>query len=316
MLSSKECMNSLEPFYGHANKKSEVVDAMYVSHLHTWFDTCCWKMSAAELSESKQMSIICQKLQGPILASYILASKSASQKPQTLLDLKQSLSALFADSSVKFTDQAITMQFNSQTLVSDIKTFETYVMHSSLATSVNQNEFLYSTLRAKLHAARPNLLLHASSEHGLSLDPKSDFSQYVQQALTIAHRVQAASDRPQATPKRPSRPPGPNQSQNKAPRSSSGPSRRPAPAVSPEHAREFKSMAQWDDARILQRFGRCRHCAWEIRDNKHARDHTCDPEKRESRVYAIKNSLAFGKDPNLPRPAIKRGPPKVAFSSG
>ena len=49
-------MSTLEPFFGNADKKAEVVDAMHITHLHSWFEACKWKMSAAQLSESHQVS--------------------------------------------------------------------------------------------------------------------------------------------------------------------------------------------------------------------------------------------------------------------
>lgn len=297
LLSSKECMANLEPFYGHANKKSEVVDAMFVTQLHSWFDMCCWKMHAAQLAEAQQMSIICQKLQGPVLTAYMLASKSTTRMPNTLLELKQALSALFAESSVHFTDKAISMQFTPHTLVADIKTFETFVMHSSLAASVNQNEFLYSSLRSKLNAAKPNILLKASSEYGLSLDPKSDFDQYVQQALTIAHRVQAANGQPNAPPKRQPPTPAPTQTRPKAPRSAA--TRPEAKTRRTVQQQELVDKASWSDERLLSHFERCPRCAWEMKDGKHKNGHACDPERCEVRCQAIRSGLSDGRHPNL-----------------
>ena len=43
-----------------------------------------------------------------------------------------------------------------------------------------------------MNTAKPNILLHASTEHSLVLNPNSAFEQYVQQALHIAYRVQTA----------------------------------------------------------------------------------------------------------------------------
>ena len=46
-------MSTLEPFFGNADKNAEVVDAMPITHLHSWFEACKWKISAAQLSESQ-----------------------------------------------------------------------------------------------------------------------------------------------------------------------------------------------------------------------------------------------------------------------
>ena len=84
LLSTKDIMSALEPFYGHINKKSEVVDPMQIIDFHTWFATCKWKMNSACISEAQQVSVVCQKLQGPILSAYMLASQSQTQHPATL----------------------------------------------------------------------------------------------------------------------------------------------------------------------------------------------------------------------------------------
>jgi len=43
-------MSTLEPFPGNADKKDEVVDAMHITHLHSWFEAS-WKMPAAQLED-------------------------------------------------------------------------------------------------------------------------------------------------------------------------------------------------------------------------------------------------------------------------
>ena len=63
-------MSTLERFFGNADKKAEVVNAMHITRLYSWFEACKWKMSAAQLSESQQVSIICHNLQGPIVVTY------------------------------------------------------------------------------------------------------------------------------------------------------------------------------------------------------------------------------------------------------
>jgi len=73
-------------------------------------------MSAAQLSESQQVSIICHNLQGPILSAFMHASRTTGQ-PKSLAELLTSLSQLFAESSVKFTDKAVGMIFQPNNLV-------------------------------------------------------------------------------------------------------------------------------------------------------------------------------------------------------
>ena len=115
-----------------------------------------------------------------------------SGQPNILAELRTSLSQLFAESSVKFSDKALGIIFQPKKLVKDIRMFASFVEHSSLAASADHNEVLYATLRSKLNTACPNILVQANSEHGLVPSLNSNFGQYVQQALTIAHRMPAS----------------------------------------------------------------------------------------------------------------------------
>ena len=166
---------------------------MQIIDFHTWFSTCKWKMNSACISEAQQVSIVCKKLQGPFLSAYMLASQSQTRHPSNLDELQHALSVLFAESRVKFTNNSIDMQFSAKSLVTDIKNFQTYVLHSSMSDFVQHNEFLYALLRSKMNTAKPSILLHASTENSLVLDPKSTFEQYLQQALHIAYRVHTAA---------------------------------------------------------------------------------------------------------------------------
>ena len=107
------------------------------------------------------------------------ASQSQTQHPANLDELQHALSALFAESRVKVANKAIDMQFSAKSLVTDIKHFQTYVLYSSRSDSVQYNELLYALLRSQMNTAKPNILLHATTEHSLVLDPKSTFEQYV-----------------------------------------------------------------------------------------------------------------------------------------
>ena len=122
----------------------------------------------------------------------MLASKSQTQHPANLDELQHALSALFAESRVKFNNKAIDMQFSAKSLVTDIKNVKTYVLHSSMSDCV-QHEFLYVLLRSKMNTAKPNILLHGSTKHSLVLAPMSTFEQYVQQALHAAYCVQTTT---------------------------------------------------------------------------------------------------------------------------
>ena len=189
LLSSKDCKSTLEPFFSNADKNAEVVDAMHITHLHSWFEASKWKMSAAQLSESQQVSIICQKLQGPILSAFMHASRISGQ-PNTLAELRTALSQLFAESSVKFTDKALRMVFQPKNLVKDIRMFATFVEHSSLAASADHNEFFVCNIAFEAQHCMPEHLSAGQFRTWPSTESEFELWANVQQALTIAHRMQ------------------------------------------------------------------------------------------------------------------------------
>ena len=126
---------------------------MQIIDFHTWFATCKWEINNVCISEAQQVSVVCQKLQGPILSAYMMASQSQTWHHANLDELQHALSALFAKSRVKFTNKPIDMEFNAKSLVTDIKNFQTYVLHSSMSDSVHHNEFLYALQRSKMNSA-------------------------------------------------------------------------------------------------------------------------------------------------------------------
>ena len=213
VLTVKECMNAIEPFYGNTNKKADVVDAAELITFNAWFDAAQWKLDAACLSAREQVAVLCQRLQGPIHTAYMIKSRQ-SHEVFTVSEMKSQLQSLFAESAVQFTDKALDMKFSSWSLVADIQKFKTYVLNSSLGSTADHNEFLYSKLRSKMNAVRANILMHAASEFPLQLDPNAGFDEYVQQAIQSAHRVQANS----VSPKRGASPPLPKQPPSKRPK--------------------------------------------------------------------------------------------------
>ena len=279
ILTVKECMTSIDVFYGNSDKKADVVDASELIRFNAWFDAAQWKLSAACLSERQQVAVICQRLQGPMLAAYMLHIKHLDD-PACMSDLKVQLQALFADSAVQFTDKALEMKFSAKSLVADIKSFQTYIRNSSLASSVDQNEFVYTKLRQKMTAVRANILMHAASEYQLQLDHAASFDVYVQQALNIAHRVQASPKR-EASPLR------------QAP-----PDKRVKAAADKSPKSKFQRMADLTEADLLKQWFRCPKCGWVMEGGVHSKGHVCDPAALSGRVQGLRRDLRNNKNPN------------------
>lgn len=288
-LSVKECMTSIESFYGNANKKADVVDASEVIAFNHWFDAALWKLDVANLSTAQCISVLCQKLQGPMLTAYMHKSKQYSGHPDSIAVLKQRLQELFADSAVHYTDKAFDMKFTSKNLVSDIQMFKTYVQNSSFASTLDQNEFVYGKLRSKMTAARTNILMLAASEFQMHLDKTAPFEAYVDQAIQIAHRVQSSSPKREADG-----PPARGESSHKAAKTA----QTPKSAIKRTSDSKFVQWATLPDDEMLEKCGRCPKCAWVMRAGEHVRGHTCDPPQFQGRVDGIRHDLQKGKDPN------------------
>ena len=96
ILSMKECISAIESFYGNSSKKAEVVDASRLMSFN-WFEPERWKLDAARLSSRKQVSVICQKLQGAILLAFMTQVDNA-HGICSVTQLKSKLQGLFAES--------------------------------------------------------------------------------------------------------------------------------------------------------------------------------------------------------------------------
>ena len=140
----------------------------------------------------------------------------------------------------------------------------------------------------KLNTACPNILVQTNFEHGLVLSPNSNFEQYVQQAHTIAHIMQAnmplkpltAAVTPRATISKRSRP---------------GPADTP-PTNAPAH-RQPKGPS---DKQLLVTYLRCAECGWQVaKDETHSGGHVCDPQRLHGLDIKIRIQLGRGLHPNV-----------------
>lgn len=291
LLSVRDCMTNVEPFYGNANKKADLIDANELIAFHSWFDNAKWKLARANLPEAQIMAIISQKLQGPMLSAYIKKSK-VSSAPNSVAELKTQLRSLFADSAELFTEKAMEMRFSAKRLVDDIATFGVYIQNSSFAQTADANEYIYGKLRAKLIEVKPDLLIIANAEKNLRLDSEASFEEYIQQAMTIAHSVQS---KPKPSPKHELGQPKPGQGTSKKIRLLT-----PASADS-ESAGAYKRQGQdLSDADLLTRYNRCPKCAWKLKDGKHVKNESCSPAQKSKRITGMRKSLAAGRNPNVP----------------
>ena len=284
VLSVKECMTSIDSFYGNSNKKAEVVDASQLIAFNSWFEAARWKLDAARLSSCQQVTILCQKLQGAILLSFMTKFDTTSDVTD-VADLKSKLQGLFAESAVHYTDLALNMNFSANSMVANIQTFHTYLQNSSFSANLDHNEFLYSKLRAKMTAVNPNILIQAASEYQRNLDSTADFPTYVQQAIQIAHHVQVNS------PKREAKTP------HQGPPSKKSKTRKTANAESDPPSR-LQGWAKLSDEEMLRKVNRCTKCGWSLRAGQHVKDHDCDPPSLAKRVAGIRSDLGADKDPN------------------
>ena len=168
-----------------------------------------------------------------------------------------------------------------------------------MSDSVQHNEFLYALLRSKMNTAKPSILLHASTEHSLVMDPKSTIEQYVQQALHIAHRVQTATGiKREALPsEQQAQQPHPKTNRTQTPNPSSEP-KWSVPPGSDLSSGRVAALSKMKDDRVLQEFSRCTLCVWLLKDGRHPDNHPCDLDNRHKRVKGMSKEVNMGHDPN------------------
>ena len=115
-------MSAIESFYGNSNKKPEVVDTSQLIYFNSCFEGARWKLDAAQLSSRRQVSVICQKLQGAILLAFMTQVDNAHEICYVTW-LKSKLQGLFTESVVHYTDLA----FHANSMVADIQTYHTHL---------------------------------------------------------------------------------------------------------------------------------------------------------------------------------------------
>ena len=217
------------------------------------------------------------------------------------------------------------MTFRVKHLSQDLMTFRHYARHSSFAQTLDQNEFLYTLVRNKLHGARANYLIAVQSEYGLSLDKSETFDNYINQAVQIAQKVQASAyaDEPSddADAKRHNNNAGDNSTTAaKADAGASGAaaaktgkatkptSDKPTVDEKPElRAKQKKMMygtdSEWqkavttnnaDDADFLRALGACPECGFLPFGKWSVANHTCHVDKRPQQTSVYRSACQMG----------------------
>ena len=69
-----------------------------------------------------------------------MTSVDNAQEIYSVTQLKSKLHGLFAESSVRYTNLALSMTFHATSMVADIQTFQTHLQNSSFADQLNHNE--------------------------------------------------------------------------------------------------------------------------------------------------------------------------------
>ena len=175
--------------------------------------------------------------------------------------------------------------------------FRLYVSYSPFASSCDRNAYLYQLVREKMNRAVFSCLVTAQTEHQLTLDATTTFKKFMDDAITIASRIQANVVKANTL----------------APGEKRG---APAPAVPPVKqartaatmstqsfgAAAYKSMVNDKLQVLLDRFKRCHICAFfpeNVSMAQHNTEETCKATSKDARLEAMKKSLQQGRDPNL-----------------
>lgn len=301
---------SIEFFSGNVDRKSLVVDNSMLPQFHSWFSSATWKLKVAGYSDFASVAVLCQKLSGAMLNALMNDCNSRAFDPQamSLNELRCRLEGLFSTASAKFTQNVIDHRFSADTMAQDIKMFRNYATNSSFKNELDRNEYLYSLLREKMTSVGGNVLMRAFTEHGLVLDNTSPFDEYIQQALTIAHKVQITKRaREPAT----TATPGAQASQanaGKQPRPATGTATAGGaakPDQKPRPGDQFRADAKLQRAELFAKYNRCARCGWLVPPGE---PHTqCDAAQVEKREKALRATLNKGKNGNfLTRPKGNR----------
>ena len=258
-ISAKDVIASLDSFYGNTNKTAEVLDPEDFLRCCQWFDSVKWKLFAAGVPQHKHVPIVCQKLQGPALKAFM--SRSTAEQwdvPACDMDqLRERLLSLFVEAEAQYTQKLIDMKFSPTDLAQNMQMFRLYVSYSSFALSCDRNAYLYQLVREKMNRAVPSCLVTAQTEHQLTLDATSSFKKFMDDAITIAHRIQANVVK--------SNVPAPGEKRGApAPAAQSTKQARTNTAMSTQSygAAAYKIMANDRPQVLLDRFKRCHTCAF------------------------------------------------------
>jgi hypothetical protein len=286
-MNAKEMLGTLDAFYGNKDKSADIVDPEQYLSFVQWFDTVTWKLQIAGVPEVQWASAICQKLQGPMLKAFMARAKLEhwSFTHVTADELRVRMAQLFQNASVAYTKKALDMRFTAN-LAQSLQQFRNYCEQSCL--NLDGNAFLYEVVRTKMTSAYPKCLVQAATEYQLTLsESEPSFSKYVDQAIKIAHKVQATKIEKLLDVPRMKRDVSPGR--NASPRPAS---KKPKAAIK---GNTFKEDANISVSDLCAKYGRCSSCAWKTEQDK---PHKCEAEQQSVRIAVMRSRMRQGKNPN------------------
>jgi hypothetical protein len=100
-LSIKEVLATIDTFYG-GDKRSEVVGPDKFIAFTKWYEAVAWKLQAAGIPSEQHVALICQKLCGAILRTFIQTQRVDGSTTLTLNveQLRAKLINLFPEAEV------------------------------------------------------------------------------------------------------------------------------------------------------------------------------------------------------------------------
>lgn len=324
-LSIRDALQLLTPFYGNADRTSEVVDVSQFLAMQRWFEQSLFKLRTAGVPRENQAMLLCQKLEGPAHAAFrsqCLAQDwdMAACSPELLL---HRLTQLFPHAETALTKQLNDMTFSAATMVSDLQVFRQCARHSSWKRMLDHNPTIYQLVRDKMEAAKSRCLGDVNSQHGLRLDDNLSFDAFINRAAEIAYHVQMKSALPasaKGTKTATAATPAPVASHERAAKKP----RTDAPTAKPNNLKAAvvkevdEQCAAWrvlpahsvaakcadviklnhDPAALLTACGRCPDCAFWSASAKGIANHHCDPSARKGRLGKVKEALQNKQNPN------------------
>jgi len=306
----------LEHFSGGA-KSASILHADQLIEFDKWYHMSVHRMRMYNLPEKEYAACLIANLDGPARASWF--SKFPDTMHITAKQFYEDFCSLIPHYKLFCSTQYTSMVFAQASLVDDVDRFISYVRFSGTMPDLNvYHEIVCDMFYQKLSQSCAHLIQVARTTYGIDLkatDPLKLLADNVKAAARryILDYPTQQKDRSHSKPLADNGA-GPSNIGGQKESWKTVVSRKKRKEKEPDQSGDnmLLSMAKLSDNELLERFHRCKKCAYKPKmDSKTGElaDHKiCDPSQKEKRLEAIRRDLMNKKNPN------EFPPPKKAKS--